>query len=130
MKLSRASILIVTAAVLLSTLWLYFTHFYYDEGPFRLGIRNDTPDVLMKVTVRLEPRGEKSAGILSPGNASWEMDPHLPVPTNVFVFFTDPKGAAHSLSTTGAPPKFRGSICVVITKSNDYAAHLELERRK
>ena len=58
------------------------------------------------------------------------MDPHWPVPSRVFVTCTDPVGIAHTVTTTGAPPKFRGSICVVITKSNDYAAHLELQSRK
>jgi hypothetical protein len=118
-------------AVVASALWLYLTHFYYDPGTYRLGVRNATVETTFReVTLRLEPRGQFEHGILDPGQASWDMDPRTPVPTNVVVSFADPGGTTHTLSTTGAPPKFRGSICLVITKTNDYAAHLELERPK
>lgn len=132
MNRSRKSILaILGVAVVASTLWLYLTHFYYDPGAYSIGVRNDTGDMTLRdVSLRLEPKGEFTFGIEDPGQAKWFMDPRWPVATRVFVTFTDPAGIARSLTTTGAPPDFRGSICVVITKSNDYAAHLELERRK
>ena len=135
MQQPRKSILIVLGVtVAASALWLYLTDFYYDPGAYSIGVRNGVQDTLLRdVALRLEPHGQfEFATILDPGrnHESWFMDPHWPVPTRVFVTFTDPAGVPHSLTTTGAPPKFRGSICVVITKPSDYAAHLELERRK
>ncbi|MGZ4973142.1 MAG: hypothetical protein ACXWDN_10310 [Limisphaerales bacterium] len=131
MKLPR-TIIISSIGIAVTTLglWIYFKEFYYNPGPFSIGIRNGTPDTTLRdVKYQLEPRGIGNLGIEDPGQAKWDMDPHWPVPTRVSVSFTDPAGNAHTLSTAGAPPQFRGGICVVITKPNDYALHLELERR-
>jgi len=127
----RITLLLLGVAIAASGLWFYLSHFYYDPGPYSIGVRNSTVDTTLRdVTLRLEPRGQDNVGIEVPGQTKWDMDPHWPVPTRVFVFFSDPTGEVHSFSATGAPPKFRGSICIVITKANDYAMHLELERRK
>jgi hypothetical protein len=132
MQRSHKIILILGVAVAASTLWLYLTHFYYDPGAYSLGVRNEALNTpLRAVALRLEPRGQFDfATILDPGHVSWFMDPHWPTPTRIFVTFTDPMGIAHSLMMSGVPRKFRGRICVVITKPNDYAAHLELDKRK
>ena len=117
--------------IVASALWLYRTHFYYDPGAYSIGVHNGTSDTTFRdVSLRVEPRGEFVFGIEDPGQTKWFENPRWPPPTRVFVTFTDPAGVARSLTTTGAPPTFRGSICVVVTKSNDYTAHLELERRK
>ena len=130
----KSILVFLGVAVAASALWVYLTEFYYDPGAYSLGVRNGVPDTLLRnVALRLEPHGQFDFAMsLDPGrdHESWFMDPHWPIPTRVFVTFTDPAGIAHTLATTGVPPNFRGSICVVITKSNDYAAHLELERRK
>jgi hypothetical protein len=130
----KAILILLGLAVSASALWLYLTHFHYDPGAYSLGVRNGVPGTLLhNVALRLEPHGQFDFAMsLDPGrdHESWFMDPHSPTPTRVFVTFTDPAGIVHTLTTAGAPPKFRGSICVVITKSNDYAAHLELEGRK
>jgi hypothetical protein len=131
-KLSRIIIISsVVIAIALYGLHIYYSEFYYDPGLFSIGVRNDIPDMTLRdVTLRAEPHGVDLVGILSSGQADFYMDPLWPVPTNLSVSFSDPDGSAHTLSTTGAPPDFRGRICVVITKTTDYALHLELERRK
>ena len=131
-KLSRIIIISsVAIAIVLYGVHEYFTEFYYDPGPYSIGVRNDIHGMTLRdVTIRVEPHGVDTAGILSSGQSSFYMDPRWPVPTKVSVSFSDPDGSAHTLSTTGAPPDFRGSICAVITKTSDYALHLELERRK
>jgi hypothetical protein len=131
-KLSR--IIIISSVGIATALYViheYYTEFYYDPGPFSIGVRNDVPDIeLSDVTYHLEPNGMDNLGFEVSGQTKSDMDPHWPVPTKISVFFRDPAGDVHTLSTTGVPPQFRGSICVVITKTNDYALHLELESRK
>jgi hypothetical protein len=130
-RLHKSILIFLGVASTTLALWLCLKQFYYDPGAYRLGVRNATSDTTVRqVTLRLEPRGQFDHGIIDPGQVSWDMDPRTPTPTNIIVSFADLSGAIHTLSTTGAPPKFRGSICVVITKTHDYAAHLELERQQ
>ena len=59
MQWPRKSILIFAGVVVAtSALWLYLAHFYYDPGPYSIGVRNGVTDTLLyNVALRLEPHG-------------------------------------------------------------------------
>ena len=128
--------IVTVIAIVSSALWLFFTLFHGERGPYTVVVRNDVPGTpLRSVGVRLKSnnRVEKFVyPIVEPGadQQSWHALSEWPVPTSITVDFADPSGRGHMVSITGAPPNFRGSICVVITKPSDYAAHLELKGQR
>jgi hypothetical protein len=98
---------------------LYLTHFYYRQKPYVLGVRNASDVIIRNTKVRCEPEGEYGCGVLSPGNAKFQMDPPWPVPQAILVTFQDEGGVTRSLATpTKLRKDFRGKIVVVIVRTN------------
>ncbi len=121
---------LVGLAIVGALLWLYSTHFFYDPGLYSIGVLNGTGDIpLRDVSIRLEPEGEFTFGVEEPGQAKWLQSTRWPVPTKISVSFNDPTGILRVVSTAGIPQQFRGQIRIVITKTNDYAVHVELKPR-
>ena len=142
-KFLKAFLIIAGLAIVCSAAWLLFRlfcdfrWFHHESSRYTIVARNDVPNTpLHSVGVGLRSDGQFEKfvyPILEPGveGARWyPLGESPPMPTSISVEFADPSNWGHQLSITGAPPDFRGEICIVITKRSDYAAHLELKAQR
>ena len=68
-----------------------------NQPAFTFGISNSTATVFEDVTVKLEPRGEFSTGMLSTNNPKRHMNPAWPIPSRIIVFAKETNGTVHRI---------------------------------
>ena len=91
-----------------------------NQPAFTFGISNGTATVFEDVTVKLEPRGEFSSGLLTTNNPKRHMNPDWPIPSRIIVFAKETNGTVHRIENPiQIHPKFRGDMIVEIIRVGD-----------